>query len=527
MTQNISYTLLMVLSGASCSPDGSPSSTMKLDTDPAEVPHPESPCSSPTAEEHEDPVKAYEGGCPGSAQTKYDVYTFMEDPDTLLSHAFSAFIMGVIVLSVITMVVESLPQYAHNPDGEINKEAEAVFFKLEAVFIAIFTAEFLTRFYCVPEKCRMLAQPMNIVDVLAIAPFYITLILAAIVDTSQLKILRLLRIIRVFRVLKLAKYNRSLAVAIQALTDSTDMFGLMIFMLVVLCILFASFAYNFEMDETESPTRFESIPAAMWWCIVTVMMVGYGDMFPTTVAGKLVASGCIVVGILIMALPISVIGSNFSRTWEKYEAKVREEQKLLEAQKVLTNEEILAIETRKYDEVIKIKDETTSHLTKFGVCCDQQMKKISETENEVFDKARDIWIKFAVDAKKLNMTPGLELWRERQVKDIVKEEQALMATLAEDCSVLTKVLDAELDEQLEKAIDNAKWMRLLLVKYKLLADDVRHLAAHLGQHSEMIFPELMPALENLERKEEEANQAEVERQRTPSPPHRGPRDNSL
>jgi len=70
-------------------------------------------------------------------------------------------------------------------------------------------------------------------------------------------------------------------------------------------------------------------------------------------------------------------------------------------------------------------------------------------------------------------------------------------------------------------------MRLLLVKYKLLADDVRHLAAHLGQHSEMIFPELMPALENLERKEEEANQAEVERQRTPSPPHRGPRDNSL
>merc|ERR1711904_354520 len=93
----------------------------------------------------------------------------------------------------------------------------------------------------------------------------------------------------------------------------------MLFLLWILCIVFASFEYNFEeggKDPWDGPTPFISIPAAMWWCIVTVMMVGYGDMVPTTIPGMITAGLCIVIGIMLMALPISVIGTNFSQAWD-------------------------------------------------------------------------------------------------------------------------------------------------------------------------------------------------------------------
>jgi voltage-gated potassium channel Kch len=401
-------------------PDASPRSTpLTLEAIATEHEVDAPPESPPVQEEEDDPIVEFEGGCPGPAETKYAVYEFMDNPETLPAHAFSALIMLVIAFSVMTMIVESLPSLTYNDTGEIDEGRKDMFFAMETVCIIIFTLEYVIRFYCVPNKLNFVMQPMNVVDICAIAPYYITMVLSSVVDVSKLRVFRLLRIIRVFRVLKLAKYNRSLSVAIQALTDSTDMFGLMIFMLLVLCILFASFEYNFEMYEPDSV--FVSIPAAMWWCIVTVMMVGYGDMFPQTVAGKFVASGCIVVGILIMALPISVIGSNFSRTWEKYEAKMRDEQKLLDAQRVLTPEETESIESRKREEVEEMNTQSLTLLNDFRKCCDQQVKRIVETENKVFEGSHQIWKMFAVDAKRLST--ALELWRERAVRETVVQEE--------------------------------------------------------------------------------------------------------
>jgi len=369
---------------------------------------------------------------------KHYLYEFIENPETPEGHAFSAFVMFVIIFSVCTMIAESVPQYVHNEDGSDNTDAYFRFWILETVCIIIFTLEFGVRFYCYPHKCQMLMQPMNIVDVLAIAPYYLDLVLSAFVDVSDLKILRLLRLIRVFRVLKLAKYNRSLAVAIQALSESTDMFGLMIFMLLILCILFASFEYNFEYEKSsDAATAFSSIPHAMWWCHVTVMMVGYGDMFPVTVEGKIVASGCIVVGILIMALPISVIGSNFSRTWSQYEAKVREEQKEIEKNMPLSEYEKIVKEQQQLDNLNGMNEESMRLLSLFQECCDLQVSRIKLTEVEVFKNSKDCWQEFAVDAKKLS--PAVELHREREVRVKVKEEEELMKSLAEDNAVLSKV----------------------------------------------------------------------------------------
>jgi hypothetical protein len=287
--------------------------------------------------------------------------------------------MFVIVFSVATMVFESFPHYSYNEAGDENLVAKGHFFILETICIMIFTLEYGARWYCVPEKCSFMMQPMNVIDFLAIAPYYLELLFIAIqVGASDVRMLRLLRLARVFRVLKLVKYNRSIAVAMQALMQSTDIFFLMIFMLTLLCVVFASFEFNFEEpskndDSMFAPVeKFASIPIAMWWCIVTVMMVGYGDMFPVTVVGKLCASICIVVGILIMALPISVIGSNFSRVWEEYEETLRKEEKARQAARVLTPEEMDELEREKIERInihYKLGPALMRYLEYLGLSC--------------------------------------------------------------------------------------------------------------------------------------------------------------
>ena len=114
-----------------------------------------------------------------------------------------------------------------------------------------------------------------------------------------------------------------------AMIDSQETLGLMLFMLLIAVTMFSAFEYFFEMGTKDDATgkymltaygvsqesRFTSIPGTMWWCVVTLMTVGYGDMYPVTPLGKIFAIICMICAILILALPISVIGANFSQAW--------------------------------------------------------------------------------------------------------------------------------------------------------------------------------------------------------------------
>jgi len=182
---------------------------------------------------------------------------------------------------------------------------------------------------------------MNLIDLIAIAPFFIDLIIVVVGSGSDgaLKMLRLFRLARVFRIFKLSRYNSSITLCATAMYESKDTLGLMGFMLSILVIVFSSFIFFFEegskneslgikeiTDEIcmspanttgacTSESQFVSIPGAMWWTIVTVMTVGYGDMYPLTNAGRVIASILMLCSIIVLALPISVIGANFSRAW--------------------------------------------------------------------------------------------------------------------------------------------------------------------------------------------------------------------
>lgn len=189
------------------------------------------------------------------------------------------------------------------------------FFLVETICICWFSFELFVRLACCPSKVRFFKDVMNIIDFSAILPYFVTLgtELAKDNDASpatSLAIIRVIRLVRVFRIFKLSRHSKGLQILGQTLRASMRELGLLIFFLFIGVILFSSAVYFAEADEPNS--QFSSIPEAFWWAVVSMTTVGYGDMVPTTIGGKIVGSLCAIAGVLTIALPVPVIVSNFN-----------------------------------------------------------------------------------------------------------------------------------------------------------------------------------------------------------------------
>ncbi|XP_015419011.1 PREDICTED: potassium voltage-gated channel subfamily A member 3 [Myotis davidii] len=190
------------------------------------------------------------------------------------------------------------------------------FFVVETLCIIWFSFELLVRFFACPSKATFSRNIMNLIDIVAIIPYFITLgtELAERQGNGQqamsLAILRVIRLVRVFRIFKLSRHSKGLQILGQTLKASMRELGLLIFFLFIGVILFSSAVYFAEADDPTS--RFSSIPDAFWWAVVTMTTVGYGDMHPVTIGGKIVGSLCAIAGVLTIALPVPVIVSNFN-----------------------------------------------------------------------------------------------------------------------------------------------------------------------------------------------------------------------
>nr|XP_004668666.3 potassium voltage-gated channel subfamily A member 5 [Jaculus jaculus] len=199
------------------------------------------------------------------------------------------------------------------------------FFIVETTCVIWFTFELLVRFSACPSKPAFFRNIMNIIDLVAIFPYFITLgtelaqrhepVSAGAGQNGQqqamsLAILRVIRLVRVFRIFKLSRHSKGLQILGKTLQASMRELGLLIFFLFIGVILFSSAVYFAEADSQGS--HFSSIPDAFWWAVVTMTTVGYGDMRPITVGGKIVGSLCAIAGVLTIALPVPVIVSNFN-----------------------------------------------------------------------------------------------------------------------------------------------------------------------------------------------------------------------
>ncbi|KAM4624494.1 potassium voltage-gated channel subfamily A member 1-like [Polymixia lowei] len=239
----------------------------------------------------------------------------------------------VIVVSILIFCLETLPDF--RIEKEVREEnlykshgknvSESMpptssvfqdpFFMVETMCICWFSFELIMRFACAPSKTHFFKDVMNIIDFSAILPYFVTLGTELAKDNdatpaTSLAIIRVIRLVRVFRIFKLSRHSKGLQILGQTLKASMRELGLLIFFLFIGVILFSSAIYFAEADHTD--TSFVSIPHAFWWAVVTMTTVGYGDMYPETVWGKLVGSMCAIAGVLTISLPVPVIVSNFS-----------------------------------------------------------------------------------------------------------------------------------------------------------------------------------------------------------------------
>jgi voltage-gated potassium channel len=235
---------------------------------------------------------------------KTHVYGVLE-PGDKDSKYFDPFIMGLIILNVIAVALSTV--------HTIYLAYARFFFYFELFSVAVFSVEYILRLWtCTVDpryqspirgRLRYMVTPMAIVDLVAVLPFYIPLIF------PDLRFLRAIRLLRLFRMLKMIRYSESLKTFTEVLRIKKEELGVMFFIILMLLIVASSMIYEAEHDA--QPESFSSIPAAMWWGVVTLTTVGYGDIYPITPLGKLIGTVVVILGIGLFALPAGILASGF------------------------------------------------------------------------------------------------------------------------------------------------------------------------------------------------------------------------
>jgi voltage-gated potassium channel len=237
-----------------------------------------------------------------------------------ISRTFDTFIVALILLNVAAMVVESVKR--------VHESIPGWFLAFEWFSVAVFTVEYAARLWsCVEDpqyrhpvlgRIRFALTPLAIVDMLAVLPFYLPFLS---VDLRVLRMFRLLRIMRLMRVAKLARYSESLQMLMRVLRAKKEQLISAVFILLIMLVVAATLAYYAENGA--QPKAFSSIPAAMWWAAVTLTTVGYGDIYPVTVLGKVTGALIAMLGIGMFALPTAILGAGFLEDLEHQKKALR------------------------------------------------------------------------------------------------------------------------------------------------------------------------------------------------------------
>lgn len=221
------------------------------------------------------------------------------------SRAFHVFIFALIVANVGAIVLDTVQS--------VHEAAPGFFWGFEVVSVAIFSTEYLLRLWSctvdpryaepVRGRLRYALTFMALVDLLAVLPFYLQ------VRQVDLRFIRSVRLFRLFRLLKLARYSVGLQTLGHAIRKKKEELLIIFFVLMLLLVLSSSVMYFAEHEA--QPKAFTSIPSSMWWAIITLTTVGYGDIYPVTLVGKICGAMVAILGIGMFALPTGIMGAAF------------------------------------------------------------------------------------------------------------------------------------------------------------------------------------------------------------------------
>ncbi len=237
-------------------------------------------------------------------------------PGDTLSRCFDLCMMGLILLNIVGVVLESV----HG----LSLRFATAFRAVEVVSVTLFSVEYLLRLWTCTEEDRFRRSVVGrlkfaltllaLVDLAAILPFYLPALIP-----FDLRFVRGLRLLRMFRVLKLGRYSESVRLVVAVIRGKKEELLVTAFVGLLLLVVSSSLMYFVERDA--QPDVFSSIPATMWWGVVTLTTVGYGDTYPVTAVGKVLGAFVAFLGIGMFALPAGLLASGFSEEISKRRVK--------------------------------------------------------------------------------------------------------------------------------------------------------------------------------------------------------------
>ena len=228
------------------------------------------------------------------------VHEIIFEADTVNGKLFDIILLVAIILSIIGVMLESVE--------EIDKKYHELIIAFEWGFTILFTIEYFFRIYAVNRPFKYIFSFMGIVDLLAIIPTYLIFIFPA---AHSLSVIRAIRLIRIFRIFKLSRYLRGAHTMQIALRSSRPKIIVFLLSIMLLVIILGTLMYIVE--SSSSTNGFENIPDSIYWAIITLTTVGYGDIVPMTIFGKIVASFIMILGYGIIAVPTGIVTAEFSR----------------------------------------------------------------------------------------------------------------------------------------------------------------------------------------------------------------------
>ena len=230
---------------------------------------------------------------------KKQLWLILEDTTTKRGRYFDYFIQILILLSLVSFSLDTLPNLSYSTRVFLDY--------FEVISIVIFTIEFLLRIYVSKKPLSYIFSLYGIIDILAILPFYLNRVL-------DLRFLRAFRIFRIFRALKLLRYNKALnrfRVAFKIVKEEVTLF-----FIVTLVLIFITSAGIYFFENEAQPEVFKSVFHSAWWSIVTLTTVGYGDVYPITLGGKIFTFFVLMIGVGLVTVPAGLVATALSKARE-------------------------------------------------------------------------------------------------------------------------------------------------------------------------------------------------------------------
>ena len=230
-----------------------------------------------------------------------------DDGDNKASRIFDLLIMTLIVLSIVSIVLESF--------DDLNTRYRTLFSVFETFTVIVFTVEYILRIWTADllypgqrhPRLKYITSFLAVIDLLAILPFYLPFIAA---DMRFLRMVRLFRLFRLLRVFKFGRYLEALQTVVQVIRSSAS--RLIISVILCFFVMLFSAIIMYTVENPVQPEQFPNVIASLWWAICTLTTVGYGDVYPVTAIGRFFAAVISLVGIGVIAIPTGIIAAGFT-----------------------------------------------------------------------------------------------------------------------------------------------------------------------------------------------------------------------